>query len=484
MQRLITCQLRRFLRDYRLLLALVGGVLLMVAAGITFRLDQTQNLRAFAVQSRQAAKARSLQRFAIPRPAAPLALMSAAAGSRRGEVAVVKPHLVDRPEPRVADRSFVFGGQPLEWSWIVLYFFSLMTLGLSYDAVTGEKEQGTLKAVMSSSVSRLHFVTSKFVAVLIAVMACLFVSTVASLLVATAGSEVSWSSDHWLRIGLFFLVSAVFLAFNALLGIAASVLAKKPASSLQIAVGWWIALVFLVPGTLVIVSSYFHPIESESEFRRNILLISQNYQERLRVSSPPLQRIVATPGLSVAEKRLRIAEFEATQRADQERALEQRERDYANLRRDFLARVMARQSWIERWSTVSPHALFRRGTARLAGSGLSGERNFLDQVGRFEPTYTAFVEQQREIHRGEASEGAGRVTVEDDNGVEYTMRGLLSLSFAKVEVAPGLFPTFVYRPPSVKSLAPGFLLDLGWLLLFCLLLSLVVGWRFLGYDLR
>ena len=124
-----------------------------------------------------------------------------------------------------------------------VYLVPLMALLMSFDAVAGEVERGTLPLVLTYPVSRSEILLGKFVAHLavlaIAVAVGYGLAAVAALATdpkAVAGLpallRLFWSSV---------LLGAVFLA----IGYALSAIARRPGAAAGLAIGLWLAAVVL-----------------------------------------------------------------------------------------------------------------------------------------------------------------------------------------------------------------------------------------------
>jgi Cu-processing system permease protein len=124
-----------------------------------------------------------------------------------------------------------------------VYLVPLMALLMSFDAVAGEIERGTLSLTLTYPVSRSTILLGKFAAHLavlsIAVGAGYGLAAVAALVVdpeATAGLPALWRL-FWSSL----LLGAVFLA----IGYALSAMARRPGAAAGLAIGVWLALVVL-----------------------------------------------------------------------------------------------------------------------------------------------------------------------------------------------------------------------------------------------
>lgn len=58
----------------------------------------------------------------------------------------------------------------LDWSFLIAVVFSLYVILLGFNAISGEKELGTLRLVLSYRVSRVELLAAKFIAILLVVM--------------------------------------------------------------------------------------------------------------------------------------------------------------------------------------------------------------------------------------------------------------------------------------------------------------------------
>jgi len=481
---LVRSELARHLRSYRLLVLGVGGPVLVVAATLASLGEAREHRAAWTHLSQAAARAANLERVVIPRPLPTVAFLSAASREQWGEAAIVRTHLVDVPEARVADRSYLFVAQPLDWGAVVIFFYSLMAVVLSYDAVAGEKAAGTLRLVASRPVGRLLLILSKILSGFLVVAVSLLLGVLAGLAVALAAPGFDLDLSGGAVLVLATVEMLAFLLVSVLVGIAASVSASTSETALQRALGVWVVLAVVVPGVVVVLGAALHPAESELVFQRNQGLHQQGYWHRLSVSSVPVSRIANAPGLSSAEKRRRLDELQAEMRADQEAALMEMEEGYADLRREHLLRSAAQEEWIDRWSALSPHSLLRSALDRLALAGAAGRREFRRQTTRYEPAFTAFVIDRRQAHQSEAKEEGGTAMVIGDDGEEYVLRSLTDLDYSAVSVAAGEMPRFTWRPPTVGALVARALSDLLWMLLFVAVLVTWAFWRFAQYDCR
>ncbi len=480
---IIRCELARHLRDYRLLVLVVGGPVLLTIASLAYLGDFEERRARWSRLSLEAERSANLEKMVVPRPYSLLGFLRATPREQWDEAAVLQAHLVDVPQAPPEERSWTVATEPFDWSIVILTFYSLMAVALSYDAVAGEKASGTLRVVASRPIGRLSLIVSKICAGWLVVAGSLVLGVLAALALAVGGGlAVSWFEGGVVALALVEILS--FLLFSVLLGVAASVSTTRPQAALQRALGAWVLLALAVPGLVAVLGSRLHPLPSEMDFRSNVQLHESDFMWRLGVSSRPLTEIVRTPGISAEEKRRRIATLEAEMWSEQEVALAEMERGYADLRRDYLLQSSVQEKWVDRWSVLSPHALLSASLDRITLAGWSGRSEFLRQVERFEPVFTSFVLEQRKLRRDEARENGPSAKDVDDEGREYELRALSRLDYSEVAVPAEAFPRFEWREPSVAGLVARAVPDLLWLFLFVTLALSFVLWRFARYDCR
>lgn len=185
--------------------------------------------------------------------------------SRLGNFAPVASEVIGAEESR--QRTAESGS--IDFLFIVRVGFSLLAIFLSYDAVSGEYERGTLKLMLSRPVSRASIILGKLIAGLVCLLIPLIMSFIIGVLIVQLGSRVDFTSEEWLRTALIFAVSILCVASFYVMGLVVSCGTRRAATSLLTLLLIWLAGVFLVPGiTTAVVGRYRlmapHPAEDIS----------------------------------------------------------------------------------------------------------------------------------------------------------------------------------------------------------------------------
>lgn len=138
------------------------------------------------------------------------------------------------------------GAAPLEVAVVSLasltvFLLPLIALLLSYDAVVGEHERGTLLLLMAYPVRRWQVIAGKFIGHLAILAFATVVGYGAAGLAIGAGQGAAAWQAFGIMIGTSIVLGASFLA----LGYLASALVAERATAAGIAVGLWLAFVLL-----------------------------------------------------------------------------------------------------------------------------------------------------------------------------------------------------------------------------------------------
>jgi ABC-type transport system involved in multi-copper enzyme maturation permease subunit len=147
----------------------------------------------------------------------------------------------------------VFRG--LDLTTIVKVVLGLLALLLMFDAVSGEKEDGTLKLALSNSVSRATLLLGKYFGGLVTLFVPLFLSLIIGLLIILFQADVNLGGSDWARIGGVFLSYLGYLSLMLLLGLFISMVAHRASVSLVICLFVWLASVFILPNAATSYSS-------------------------------------------------------------------------------------------------------------------------------------------------------------------------------------------------------------------------------------
>jgi len=281
----------------------------------------------------------------------------------------------------------------IDLTFIVTILVSLMALILTYDAVCGEKEDGTLKLMLANSLPRSKILLAKVAGAGLTLAGPLVVSLAAGMLVVLLHPRVDWAGVDWGALGLIVAGAILYGGVFVLIGILVSSVHRSSASSIMTSLFIWTLLVLVVPNLSPYVASFLAPAPSRIKVARETARLTDvdrddlgrkllaKYQDEVLKEYPVLGE-----RLTEAEVKKRVAEdplyrkaFEAN-RAASERAWNEANRIQGAKARelsDDLRQKEASQTQLARAiSMLSPLADFSYLATDLSSTGTRNQVHF------------------------------------------------------------------------------------------------------------
>ncbi len=202
------------------------------------------------------------------KPLGPLAFFDSGIANYAGTAVFMEAHKQNFAIARPAtDTSAVARFGELNGAMILQVLLPLLITFLGFTAFSGERENGTLRQLMSMGVSRGSLLWGKAAgiaaAVLVVVLPCLAVGTIA---LAATGLETA-GGGIGTRLAL---VAVAYLAYAAVflfLTLAVSAWAKTARTALMVLVGFWAFTAFLMPKAAAEISRLAEPSPAFGTFR-------------------------------------------------------------------------------------------------------------------------------------------------------------------------------------------------------------------------
>jgi ABC-type transport system involved in multi-copper enzyme maturation permease subunit len=331
-------------------------------------------------------------RHTIYRP--PEVLSAFSAGLEKQLAGSAQIELEKVPELSVTQR----GGNPylpilavFDESLIFKIIISILALLVAYDVVSGEREQGTLKLMLSDPLARYQLLLGKFIAGLITLSVPVTITFVVGLVVLLSYPMVALSGSDWIRIGLMFVASLAFTAVMYQFGLLFSSLARRSAISMVLGLFVWIIFAIVIPNVSVQLATDLRPLESQDKRDSRMASVKQDLDNELKNEIGNIRElfsksIITSDASDVfggyyakrrdiywlnAERKLNTLTIPIKLKyADKALAIEQ-----SNLNSFFAQKDLARSL-----SYVSPISTYEDVMAVLAGTDLTSFQDFINQV--------------------------------------------------------------------------------------------------------
>ena len=263
----------------------------------------------------------------------------------------------------------------IDWVMVISVVLSFVAILFTFDAISGERERGTLRLILSNSVPRSQILIGKFIGVFLSISLPFLMGVLINLFLLNAASHISLEARDWGQLGVIFLIATVYTSIFIALGLLISARLNQSEISLIILLLIWAFFVVLTPNTLGSIVSGLKPAQTGEEFyirfAKQYEVLDMRYEQPYRWPTrevPPTRETEKWAKYIAAE-----AELEESLRA---------ERLKTQIDQIQFARSVAR---------VSPASIVQYAVESLAGTGLSRHLQFLDGVRRYAAQYREFV---------------------------------------------------------------------------------------------
>lgn len=278
-------------------------------------------------------------------------------------------------------------------SLIFKIVISVLALLVAYDAISGERERGTLRLMLSSTAARHQVLLGKLLAGLMVLVVLVTITFILGLVILLSFPMVDLTGSDWIRIGFMFLASLVFIATMYNLGLLFSCLARRSAISLVLGLFLWIIFVVVIPNGSVYLATQIIPVESEDKVNEQIASLRRDAQRefgrelqrsgRRKRSGSTSQSDVSGGGFGHGYLRSgneilmhnRLIDYSIGVPVDIKYADKYAEVEFGRLRGLFEQTRLANNL-----SRISPISLYEKVMSGLAGTDMGSLRQFIDAV--------------------------------------------------------------------------------------------------------
>jgi ABC-2 type transport system permease protein len=172
----------------------------------------------------------------------------------------------------IDDQTQILLSGDFSLAWVLQALMPLLVAVIAAGSVARERERGTLRLMLASGVSPGRLVRAKLASVgLVTLLLGGAISVVGAVAAAGAGPVDP------VRLGLWLLAYAVFLAIVAALAVAVSLRARSSGQALMILAGLWLFAIILTPRAAVAVADYAAPAPTSEQFWADVAAAKAAY---------------------------------------------------------------------------------------------------------------------------------------------------------------------------------------------------------------
>ena len=391
--------------------------------------------------------------------------------SRSGLVRAAKEPGIDNPE------SLLFG--KADFLFNVSFIVSLAALIFTFNRISGERERGTLRMMISGSIRRGEILLAKIIGNYLVLLVPFVIAFLAALIILNTSSAISFRlSGLWPALLVVILITLLFMLVMVSLGICVSTLTHGSIASIMMLFLVWVMAVLGIPKLSPMIAEAVYPIES-----RNVVDLAQRIAredierefnekkndlfKRCRTEFGVTHDGVSTRPSGEAEKKayakydqeVVAVENECQRRiADATRKLEQ---DYRNKRN-------VQASLAVNLSRISPVSCYTYLISGISGTGTAEPDKFTKNAERYqEQVKTAIYDNY--ISKTYRLGGSSASTSNRVDGFDSSKASI---------------PDMKYEYTTMAEVLRAGWIDILLLFMFAILFFAVAFWRFNKYDVR
>jgi ABC-type transport system involved in multi-copper enzyme maturation permease subunit len=344
----------------------------------------------------------------VVKPPEPLSIFCQGISSNVGNR--VKIWLGDKPlfaagKAAIRDNPLLNSFFSIDFVGIIAIVMSLLALIFTYDTCTREKEDGTLKLLLSNSLSRPKILIGKVLGVYLTLLPIVLFCYILSCILILKSPNISLSIGDWGRVVLLFFASLLYFTVFIFIGLLISARLKSSITSIIVCLFFWVFFIFIVPNLAVYLAQSFRTIQSYDNLQYVLQDLDKEFQHKCDEYAYKLEPpdwymnwnmtrssdgmlIITGNTRSSMERYRKLHEFTEPLRID-----------YAEkkwlLQKAYLDDLDGQKKLAERISLVSPSEVFRLVCASLCRTDVVSHYRFIDRVRRYREQFIDFYKDRK-----------------------------------------------------------------------------------------
>jgi len=364
------------------------------------------------------------------------------------------------------DESLLTTTGKIDFVFILLIVFSLLAILFTFDAICGEKEQGTLRAALSNSIPRDKYIQGKYFGTMITLLLPLIVAILMGLILLILLGYPITGNEILPRIFFIFLSAVILISIFTSIGLFISSRVTNSKTSIVILISIWILLMFVIPKGSNIIAKAFIRVDSDEvvQLRKNLIRQNLELEKGKRIFEAEKTLPQFDPNNNNEQENNRINE-------ERNKVLNPIRNEYARKINDEINRIedqhrlkKSRQNSLAiSLARISPATSFSKITTDLAWTGEHSRQKFTKSAQAYQTVLNQALFNY--IFRD----------INPNGGISMGISGRINLKE---------LPVFEFQRESLAETFKAIVLDVGLLLFFTVFCFVLVYVSFLKYDIR
>lgn len=365
----------------------------------------------------------------------------------------------------------------IDFSFIVQFVLTLFAILFTFDAINGERENGTLQLVFSNPVSRAKYLLAKCAGSWLGLVIPITIPVLLSLLLVVI-FKVPLTGTDWAKIISFLGLSLLLFSFFIVLGVLISTLIRRSSISFLTSLVVWVILVLIIPraGVLAAGQMVYVPRVAEIEGQRDAYAKDKWAQFQSKMEKTWLARNnESEEGCASEVDDEKLWQWMKEDDAARKKVEIEIEDYYAKLKEDFRRRKAVRERLAAAISRISPASAYQLAAMSLTDTDVGLKTRYEDSMNSYRTQFNDYVDK-----KVEESGPAGQIVIKVSSEDGFDMSSFDSDKSLDLGSLPH------YQDPDrgfAESFSPA-VIDFGILGIYTLLAFAGAFLRFLRYDIR
>jgi len=177
-------------------------------------------------------------------------------------------------------KSLILG--KIDFYFIVSFVMSILALLFTFTSISGERENGTLRLIVSNQVPRWKIILSKILGNYLVFLSPFITSFLFALLLVNFSGMINiFAPDILPRIIIILLVTLAFLFSMFNLGVLVSTLTRRSITTIISLLFIWVVLVLVIPKLSPMIAKILYPVKSQQVINLEIQNVRSSLKEEL-----------------------------------------------------------------------------------------------------------------------------------------------------------------------------------------------------------
>jgi ABC-type transport system involved in multi-copper enzyme maturation permease subunit len=260
----------------------------------------------------------------------------------------------------------------VDFVFLVQMVLSLIGLLYASDMISGEKETGTLRAMLSNRLPRDTILTGKIAGGYLALWLPFVLSFLLGGLLLLPGSSPFFGGDTPVRILVILLATSLFLLIYYILGMAVSTSSAKSRTSAMAILLIWAFFQLIAPKLSGMIASVVHPVRTETAVSLEKSLLTKSIDTETAKELGRQYELILGAGHRGTDADMNTPEYkkwDAAKTDIEQRARDRKSQEIGRIDETYRQEKRRQQALAVDISLISPSAAFARLIADICGTG-------------------------------------------------------------------------------------------------------------------